>query len=553
MIIKKLNLLSFGKLKNKEITLSDNLNVIYGANESGKSTISAFIEAMLYSYPSHDKDRTRYFPWDKTAPSGTMTIRHNSKDYTIYRTFGTTPKADSLQTEPQISLYDIIPDRETFRKSMYCAEGKAADFGKTSGMDARIANIMASGDENINAQEAIEYLSEQRKRYIRQRSNAGELQQAKIKLTDLENELAIAHLAENDLASRRADINNKEETISTLKEQIATLENSIVSYAVEDNELGESISQQKDYIASLSPIKKDAAGKKTSVKYPVLYTICTLVLFIIGFLFFKPLMFVSPLPVLAYLLAKLFTKQKNSHNTQENDTSVYKEALADLDKLREDKAKVSEKITLTHKKISELQKNLLSEQEALHALEKMVFDASYRSIDEIETELAYTKKLCHEMSVKVCAIDAAIEAIGYAAERFSEDFTPAVSKKAMEYLSLIAPKEARTVSLVMDAENKKNPLSISVKDPLPRNLMSFSFGFRQEVYLCFRIALSEFLYDKDFPIILDDPFLGSDDMRENAIIDLLHNVAKKRQVIVFTNRKNEHFNQLNCNFVDIGQ
>ena len=552
MIIKKLNLLSFGKLKNKEISLSDNLNIIYGTNESGKSTISAFIEAMLYSYPAHDKDRGKYFPWDKTAPSGTMTINHNSKDYTIYRTFGATPKSDSLQTEPDISLSDIIPDRETFRKSVYCAEGKAADFGKTSGMDARISNIMASGDENVNAQEAIAYLSEQKKHYVRQRGTNGALQQAKIKVTDLENELAIARLAENDLSARRADINNKEETIIALKEQIATLENNIVSYAVEDNEIGESISQQKDYIASLSPVKNDKKPEKTSVKYPVLYTICTLSLFIIGFLFFKPLIFASPLPLLAYLLSKLFINQKKSNNAEEADTSVYKESLTDLEKLREDKAKISEKISLTHQKISELQKTLLSEQDALHSLEKMVFDASYRSIDEIEAELSYTKKLCSEMSIKVEAIDAAIEAIGYASERFSEDFTPAVSKKAMEYLSLIAPKENRDVTLIMDAENNKNPLSISVKDPLPRNLSSFSFGFRQEVYLCFRIALSEFLYDKDFPIIMDDPFLGSDKWREKAIFDLLSNVAKKRQVIVFTNRKNDYFNQLNCNFVDIG-
>ena len=37
MIIKKINVKSFGKLKNKEIELKDGLNIIYGENESGKS------------------------------------------------------------------------------------------------------------------------------------------------------------------------------------------------------------------------------------------------------------------------------------------------------------------------------------------------------------------------------------------------------------------------------------------------------------------------------------------------------------------------------------
>ena len=47
MIIKTLHLISFGKFKNKTIELSDGLNIIYGKNESGKSTIMKFIYAML--------------------------------------------------------------------------------------------------------------------------------------------------------------------------------------------------------------------------------------------------------------------------------------------------------------------------------------------------------------------------------------------------------------------------------------------------------------------------------------------------------------------------
>ncbi len=42
MIIKKINVKSFGKLKNKEIELKDGLNIIYGENESGKKYITIF-------------------------------------------------------------------------------------------------------------------------------------------------------------------------------------------------------------------------------------------------------------------------------------------------------------------------------------------------------------------------------------------------------------------------------------------------------------------------------------------------------------------------------
>ncbi len=43
MKINKIKINSYGKLKNKEINLENNLNIIYGKNESGKSTLLKFI------------------------------------------------------------------------------------------------------------------------------------------------------------------------------------------------------------------------------------------------------------------------------------------------------------------------------------------------------------------------------------------------------------------------------------------------------------------------------------------------------------------------------
>ena len=47
MIIKKLNLISFGKFKDKTIELNDGFNAVSGDNEAGKSTLAGFIYAML--------------------------------------------------------------------------------------------------------------------------------------------------------------------------------------------------------------------------------------------------------------------------------------------------------------------------------------------------------------------------------------------------------------------------------------------------------------------------------------------------------------------------
>ena len=48
MRIDKIKINGFGKIKNKEIEFTDGINVIYGKNESGKSTFLKFIPCMLY-------------------------------------------------------------------------------------------------------------------------------------------------------------------------------------------------------------------------------------------------------------------------------------------------------------------------------------------------------------------------------------------------------------------------------------------------------------------------------------------------------------------------
>lgn len=48
MILNKLLLKSFGKFQNREIVLKEGINVVYGENESGKSTMHTFLRAMFF-------------------------------------------------------------------------------------------------------------------------------------------------------------------------------------------------------------------------------------------------------------------------------------------------------------------------------------------------------------------------------------------------------------------------------------------------------------------------------------------------------------------------
>ena len=48
MIIKSLDLIGFGKFHHRQTELGPRVNVIYGGNEAGKSTMHRFIHGMFF-------------------------------------------------------------------------------------------------------------------------------------------------------------------------------------------------------------------------------------------------------------------------------------------------------------------------------------------------------------------------------------------------------------------------------------------------------------------------------------------------------------------------
>ena len=48
MRINSLKVNGFGKLKDRQVDLTDGINIIFGENESGKSSMLKFISGMLY-------------------------------------------------------------------------------------------------------------------------------------------------------------------------------------------------------------------------------------------------------------------------------------------------------------------------------------------------------------------------------------------------------------------------------------------------------------------------------------------------------------------------
>lgn len=94
MIIKELNLIGFGKFENKIINLKDGLNLIYGENEFGKTTIHNFIDGMFYGFLKpyakttiYLDEHAKYNPWTNTNYKGTLKFEYKGQLYSIERNF----------------------------------------------------------------------------------------------------------------------------------------------------------------------------------------------------------------------------------------------------------------------------------------------------------------------------------------------------------------------------------------------------------------------------------------------------------------------------------
>lgn len=131
MILLEARIEGFGTYRNREIPLQPGLNVIHGKNESGKTTMTRFVESVLYGFSdavSEDaaKDREKYRPWDGGSYRGTLIYECQGHKIAITRDFAeNTLKMTDLDSgqdlTPYLSKNDVIerlsPDNAGFRIS----------------------------------------------------------------------------------------------------------------------------------------------------------------------------------------------------------------------------------------------------------------------------------------------------------------------------------------------------------------------------------------------------------------------------------------------------
>lgn len=106
MVITELYIKNFGRLSDRRYYLKDGVQVISGENESGKTTLHAFIRAMLFGMErgrgraAAKDDFSRYEPWDDPGSyAGVMRFTCGGRSFRLERNFARQTKYGSLVCE----------------------------------------------------------------------------------------------------------------------------------------------------------------------------------------------------------------------------------------------------------------------------------------------------------------------------------------------------------------------------------------------------------------------------------------------------------------------
>ena len=181
MKILSLHIDGFGKLNDLDLSFEDGLNVLYGKNEAGKSTLHTFIRGMLFGIErqrgraSKNDTYSRFEPWSGTgAYQGWLRLESQGEIFRIERRFQKGNKSLTIINEtkgceetPTAALWERLRcglSETAYSNTISIGQLKSAtDGGMVSELRNYIANLNTSGSIALNITKASALLKSQRR------------------------------------------------------------------------------------------------------------------------------------------------------------------------------------------------------------------------------------------------------------------------------------------------------------------------------------------------------------------------------------------------------
>lgn len=490
---------NFGKIQNEELEFSPGINVLYGENESGKTTMHMFLKSMLYGIQrlrgrAAKKDvYSTYEPWENPITyGGILWFESAGKNFRLSRNFHKTYESEELICETDGETLDVSQgDLETLigiSEAVYENTVSVAQLKSVTGPDLihELQNYMAgyqgTGDGNLDIGRAVQMLKMTRKGYLVQeekRQNEIKKEQEKISV------------------NMEYVLREKEELEGRMK-QIYARESALQING--SSEEGERILDERI---------KSAEKKKITIQWIMCVTFVLTALIVIGVMKFLSWM---PLIAAGITLAGLALLIFEWNHLRRVQLEIQKRV-----RLRERWKQKQEKLQWSREQLEEnyrdkhtAYQNFLTEYEEQEQLLHILSPAG----EEIEA-LNLSMKVIERMTGNIH---------GLIGER--------IRKRTSQILSEITG--GKYTEILMDEEFH---MTVNTRERIVA-LESLSRGTIEQIYFALRMAAGELLCGKEkFPVILDDVFGMYDEERLTSVMKWL--AKEKRQVIISTCNKRE--------------
>lgn len=565
MIIKNVVLTGFGKFRQVSIPLKPGLNLIYGKNEAGKTTIKTFFLGMMYGI---EKQRGRaskndtyslYQPLDGGAYAGIMDILVDDIPYRIQRNFDRNNKEVRLFYEESgkeisVSQNGLAGMLWNVSKEAYvntrCIGQQEIKTGQalTQAVVNYMANLTNTGSNQFDVKEIYEYLAKEKKNLqekdldikieqlqllLENHQNVDqeikELWQEEKKTTDslnklkqlknIEKENQEAYKDQGDYKEQEAykdqgQYQNQEAYKDQEQYQNQQDQRKITTYPARSNQ------STDKHIRS----KKQQAPKSNHIIFAILFMLLELGVLIalnISSIYIALILILTG--IIFFYKVRIQRKKKR----QNNPTCYHEETVEEDQKkietnLQDQKSNFNELISPIfeyEKKLDIIKVKLDYLLASQHIKEELMED--YQNLKKQKNEIEYNKK----------AIDIAIAAIKELSVDIHGDFGNLLNKEVSEIVSKITKGKYTKVRI---DEN----LGIMVEyNHAFLNIEYLSVGTVEQIYFALRLAAAKLLYPKEqMPLLIDDMFGNYDEERLSETLDYILQ-QQNGQVILFTCKK----------------
>lgn len=229
---------NFGCFHDYDLTFDEGLNIILQANGWGKSTLAAFVKAMLYGFSRKrvrnvsENERLRFTPWQGGVYGGSLDFEMQGRELRVMRTFGATATKDTLKVvdiatgrsvlseiEGDVGEWLFGLDANAFQKSVFVVQNGFGFDGSMAGLRNRMNALVNEADDVAGFDKAQARLDERRK-YYKRTGNRGVIAEisrdvAKLVDTSAQDEMRIATLRQ-----LREQMGAYDTAIAELNEQI---------------------------------------------------------------------------------------------------------------------------------------------------------------------------------------------------------------------------------------------------------------------------------------------------------------------------------------------